>query len=434
MEKRKFEDIKINNKKITNIKKSDVSIDYLPRITNYTKYEETNIQTNSYPNLKRNKKKGSFLPIFLITLFLILGYLASVLFENTKVEIENKKQSFNIENKEFKASKDLNTDIPFEIMIVEDEEFKNITLSDTQEASTKSKGEILFYNEYSTTPQKLLSNTYIKDEEGKLYTLDKEVIIPGYTLDKDKKVIPGTAEVTASSFLIGESYNGEPKEFTVNSFKGTTKLNKIYARAKTPFEGGVLGLVYVLNANDKGILSSYAATSFKNNLYRKVGAEIPEGYILYPNAISFTYNINENSFFKDKNASVPINGSLSAVILKKSDLSKALINNLLPKISNKEFNEIQVLNLDNLKFNFSVKDQPITKDLISVSFTLTGTLNFIWNIDPFLIQSKLAGVPKESVEALLKEDPGIKNAIVKLFPPWASNLPKDVSKINIKIE
>ena len=258
--------------------------------------------------------------------------------------------------------------------------------------------------------------------------------IPGYTLDKDKKIIAGEATVKASSFLIGESYNGTPKNFTVSSFKDTTKLNKIYAKAKTAFTGGALGLVYTLNANDKGVLNSYAGTSFRNNLYRKVNAQIPEGYILYPNAISFSYNINGDSFFKEKNAQVPVDGTLSAVIFKKSDLSKALINNLLPKISDGEFKEIQVLNLDNLKFNFVVKDLIVTKDLSSIDFTLTGNLNMVWNINKELIQSKLVGVSKDSVQSIFKQDPGIKNAVIKLFPPWSNNLPKEVHRIKIEIK
>lgn len=442
-----MQDIKINSRRITNITKKDISVSYIPKSVDRVETIEEEPKekrefirpTNtikSYPHIKEDgsRKAKWFLPTLTIILFLVIVYWGSVFFERTKVEIENKKQTFTLEDKQMNASKDVNANIPFEIMIVPDEELKNITLTDGQEASTKSKGEITFYNEYSSTPQKLLANTYIKDEAGKLYTLDSEVTIPGYTQDKDKKIIGGTATVTASSFLLGESYNGNPSDFTVNSFKGTTKLNKIYAKAKTSFTGGALGLVYVLNANDKGILNSYAATSFKNNLYRKVNAQIPEGYILYPNAISFAYNINGDSFFKDKNAEVPIDGTLSAIIMKKSDLSKALIKNLLPKISEQEFKEIQVLNPDSLKFNFIVKDQPITKELTSFDFTFNGDLNMLWNINTELIQSKLVGISKESVEGFLKQDPGIKNAVVRIFPPWSSTLPKEVSKIKVLIK
>ena len=66
------------------------------------------------------------------------------------------------------------------------------------------------------------------------------------------------------------------------------------------------------------------------------------------------------------------------------DLAKKCIFNIikisLPNITQGELKEVKLLDLDKLTFELVQKDVPITKDMTSIPFLLSGNINAIWNI------------------------------------------------------
>jgi hypothetical protein len=319
------------------------------------------------------------------------------------IVITQKQETITLNNKEFTLSKNQTTPMHFEVMIIPNQEFKEVTLTETQNISTKAKGSIMLYNTYSTKAEKLTAGTYLADEKGKAYKLDKTVSIPGH----------GSITATITAFLPGVAYNGTPSSFTITSFKNTSKFKKIYGTATSILSGGAEGLMY------KGIVSNQTVS--KADILKKV--EVPPGYILYPDASTFSSVADQSVLSPTPNAKVITNSTLSAVLLKKDELSNALINN----------SEVELTNLDSLKFNFTNSNQTITKDLQIVSFTLTGDVHAVWHPDINALKESLLGVAKNTTQGIFKQDVGIESATVKIFPLWSSYLPNDLSKINITV-
>jgi hypothetical protein len=174
-------------------------------------------------------------------------YWGANIFEKTTVKIIAKNEIITYNDEKFTADNDSN--VNFEMIIKSDKITKNIVLTDSKEISTKATGSITLYNEYSTNQQKIVSGTFLSDNDGKIYTTDTAVIVPGYKTE-NQKIIPGQANVKISSFLTGEVYNGSPKNFYINAFKSTTKYNKIYGKLKTELTGGAEGYFYTLNDLD----------------------------------------------------------------------------------------------------------------------------------------------------------------------------------------
>ncbi|MBK5215299.1 MAG: hypothetical protein JJE53_00615 [Candidatus Pacebacteria bacterium] len=317
------------------------------------------------------------------------------------------------------------------IMIYADQKLKNITLTEPKEVSIKAKGTITLYNEFGTNPQKLLAGTFISDNEGKSYKTEEVINIPGYKVDSDNKIIPGEVEANISAFLPGEVYNGSPTDFVVASFKGSAKYNKIYGKLKSPFIGGVSGIAYTIGDSDITNIDKMARTTFKNDLIKKVGASIYPGYILYPNAMTFSYKIKDDIYSKTPETKIIVDGVLSVVLLKEKALMDNIIKVSLPKISSEELREIKINNINNLSFNFTNKEQLISKEMSSISFYLSGDMDVEWSPDVEILKTKLLGVGKIEVPNIFKQDPGISSASVKVFPPWQKNIPSDLSKINI---
>ncbi|NVN96986.1 hypothetical protein HXX01_02020 [Candidatus Nomurabacteria bacterium] len=318
-------------------------------------------------------------------------------------------------------------------MIVEDTLTKEVVLTTAKEVSNKAKGEITLYNEYTKTPQKIASGSFLTDESGKSYKIDQAVSIPGYTVGKRAEMIPGQIAVGITSFISGEAYNGSPKSFSVASFKNTDKYKKIYGKLKTPLSGGDAGLVYTVDDKEKELILKDVSTS-EERLIKKLNALVPTGYILYPNAVNFSYDLGESSYSKIPNSKLDVNGTLKAVLLKKDDLSSYIIDKLLPDISKKEKLEITNPDLSVLTFSFANKDQVITKEMESFDFKLKGSLTLDWNPNMRELNSLLLGKNKTEVPDIFKTDPGISSARVSIIPFWASKLPSVAEKINIIME
>jgi len=446
MAKKILEDFKIKKGNIKDIFPRDVNIDnshiYKEEIiSNNNEINHNPIIKNSFrkrlsstPKIRSKHNHNNNLKIFIIIICIsiLCGsiYFISNLFLNANIEIFNKHQSFLLDNKEFTASKDVNSPIHFEIMIVPNEETKSVILTQTQDVSIKAIGDVTLYNEYSTKAQNLAIHTYLADSDGKTYTINNAVSIPGYKKDGNK-IIPGSVKVGITAFLPGAPYNGTPTDFIISSFKGTDKAKKIYAKTTTPITGGAQGVVYSIGQEDKDAIDTFINSSFKNNLIKKATALVPSGYILYPNSFSFSSETNTDILSEDPKANIKISGVLSTIILKESDLSSSIIKSVLPDISSDELNEIKTPDISNLIFNFSNNNQVVDKDIQNISFKLSGSFESIWNPNIDTLKTSLVGVPKINISSILKQDPGITSASISIFPPWQSNVPNDLSRIKI---
>lgn len=452
MAKKLMQDMKSKGVKITRIlkeNKEDTKIEKLYKVESNSlvnKTQEAKIPDHLYTRelgdriystpQQKNKSgalRKSLLWILILSILLGGGYYLANLFQKVNIYVVAKNQTFDLNHTQFVGSNTLNSPLHFELMIVSSEDYKDITLTESENISSKAKGVITFFNEYSTKSQTLAIHTFVSDNNGKTYQTDKAVTIPGYKT-VNSKVVPGQASVGITAFLPGKEYNGSPASFAVNSFKGTAKSSKIYAKLKTALEGGAQGVVYNLGPSEKGLVSATAESSFKSNLIKKVNAEVPPGYILYPDAQIFTYKTEADSLFDSSNAKVKITGTISSIILNQKDLSNALIKNLLPDITERELNEISIPDISSLKFSFVKQDQSITKDIKIINFSLTGKIKGIWSPNLPLLQSNVLGIKKSDLVSVFKTDPGIVSASARIFPPWQSYLPKDLSKIYIYIQ
>jgi hypothetical protein len=455
MAKQKMEDMKRSGVKITNISRSDIGVrptkkvaekvvvsspitkdkDLIPELTNHVHEREPERRLPSTPSMARKPRKlrRSIFIIFFLCLLLGGVYWYGNMFQNAKITLTEKHQTLVPDQVTWTASKGTTSPIHFEIMIIPETELKEVTLTQSQTASIKARGDITLYNEYSTKPQTIAINSFVSDESGKTYKTDKAVTIPGYKT-QNGKIIPGQVVVGITAFLSGDSYNGSPTDFTINAFKNTAKAKKIYAKGKTAMTGGAEGLTYTLGTEDKGKLDSYVSSTLKNNLLKKINAQIPPGYILYPNATTYSYQVDQSIVSPSAKTQVKVTGTLSAILLNKEGLSAAITKKLLPDLKTEEYKEIEIKGLDKLEFNFINTNEVITKDIEQVGFKLKGTLDANWHPNIDTIKAKLSGISKSKVQEVFIEDPGILDARVKLFPSWQSYLPNDVSKLHVIVE
>jgi len=218
--------------------------------------------------------------------------------------------------------------------------------------------------------------------------------------------------------------------FYINSYKDTDKYKKIYGKIKAPLVGGALGLVYFADDVDKEKILSNVSTS-RDKLLRKLNALVPPGYILYPDSINYSYSIDPNILSKTPSTKLNINGTLSAVLLKKTELASSIIDKLLPDISSVERKEIAEPDLSSLSFAFTDKAQIINKEMDNFEFQLKGNLSVNWNPNTDQLKNQLIGKNKNEIANIFKQDPGISSASVSIMPFWSKKIPSVPEKISI---
>jgi hypothetical protein len=372
--------------------------------------------------------------LFFLTLIIIVIYFGQSLFEKVDVSIKSKQELISYDEKQFIAKKEINGEsINFIIMMYPEKKFKKVFLTDSETVSKKAKGVMTFYNEYSLNPQKIVTETFVSDETGKTYLTQEAVTIPGYRI-LDGEIVPGQIDVTIEAFLAGSNYNGEPNDFFVNAFKDDIKYSKIYGKLKNPLIGGISGLAYSLNEVDKENLVLLINDYYKEELIAKVKASVPAGYILYPKAMKFSYNINDEILSEEPETEIEIDELLSVVLIEENSLIAGIIKTSLPLVSRYDTREIMIPDLNKLDFNFTENNQEITKDIDLISFNLNGDLRVIWRPDINKLKDKLKGVKKDEALPIFRQESGIASALVKFFPPWKRYFPEDSERINIVLE
>lgn len=441
-------EIKINTEKnekvVEPIKEEKEEVEYKKeeksveeKIDKYFKSKNSTVQRISRTPTTKSKSKIIHKPVLIIFIICIicgLIFWGGNVFKKANVTLTSKHQLISYKDKQFTAGKDENSNnVNFEIMITPNKKSVNVVLTEPKEVSIKATGSIIIYNEFSTKAEKLSAGAFVSDNDGKSYKTNSTITIPGYKT-VDKKVVPGQVSVGITSFLPGDAYNGSPTDFTITSYKGTAKFKKIYGKLKTPLEGGASGIVYTLDDKSRKNIDNIANTSFKDELLSQVKTLVPPGYIIYPGALTFSYDDIDNVMSKTPEANVEINGTLAVVLLKEKSLTDNIIKTSLSNIKGTELNQITISALDKLTFKFADKNQVITKDMNSVLFTLYGDIDAVWTPDVNTLKAKLPGVYKYDVLTIFRQDPGISSASVKIFPPWQKYIPTDPDKININIK
>jgi len=107
-----------------------------------------------------------------------------------------------------------------------------------EESGTKSTGEIMLFNEYSSETQNLIASTRFLSSDGKTFRSIEDMIVPGATFNGNE-IIPSSINIEVVADHIGADYNIGPSSFTIPGFKGSDKYSGFYGKSNMPMNGGL---------------------------------------------------------------------------------------------------------------------------------------------------------------------------------------------------
>ncbi|MFA6523942.1 MAG: hypothetical protein WC264_01185 [Candidatus Paceibacterota bacterium] len=373
-----------------------------------------------------NKKPRYSLWIVALVSIVFLFFAISFLFSGAKITINPKTKDISL-NQNFSAVKDSNNSdtLSFDLVAISGEENKIVQVDEEKDLLVKAEGIVVIYNAFNSSSQTLDIDTRLEGSNGKIYKTKEKIKVPGMT--KDGK--PGSVEVGIYGVEAGEEYNSTPLDFKIFGFKGSSKYDKFYARSKGEIIGGIIGKFYQISDTEKVAVVNELKDTLKTKLLEKINDQIPNGFVLFKDAVFLNIN-NENQSFVSKDNQVPVNikGTLYGFLFNGEKLTKKIIET---DVEDYDGSDVYISNLSNLIFSISGGEIASFKDVKNIDFNLSGTAKIVWNFDGEKLITDLLGKKKKDFNQILTLYSNIESADLVIKPAWKNSFP-DKSK-DIKI-
>ncbi len=361
--------------------------------------------------------------------FLIL----SSSFSRVLVKVATTRKDINLSEVAFLNKDGSGGGIKYQVMLLKTTESAKVHITGVKVISKSATGIATIYNSYSSAPQNLVSGTRLETKDGKIYKIEKPVIVPGTTV-VGGKVIPGSINISVRASSSGANYNIPPSDFTIPGFAGNPKYLKIYAKSKEDITGGFSGEIKTVTQSDLQEARSKLKNAIGQKLTKDAFTQVPKGFLLYEDAtvINFADNSIDNSSLvgdEEGGMNLKVTGTLSAIIISSDDLKKFIVDKKLGDL--KGDTKVIISNLDKITLTILNKDKINLNSNINILVKFSGNLPIIWDFDEKIFKSRLLGIKKSKYQDVLRDFNMIEKAEATLSPSWALYFPSSLKRIEI---
>ena len=317
-------------------------------------------------------------------------------------------------------------DLLFETMEFRLTKEQTVQTSGFKTIESKASGQIIIYNNFSLSAQTLLQNTRFESPSGKVYRVNKTIVIPG--MKKQGGITsPGSVEATVYADKVGSDYNTGLTDFTIPGFKGSPQYSKIYARSKTAIQGGETKQVPSVSDEELKKITASLESALESELKSKAKSQVPDGFVLYDKAMKI--DMSESDYTKENSAGkeqikLQKTGMLSAFLIPRKDLSLMLAQKYMGENVK---NQMKAINLNDLNFDLISRDEQNQ----TMVFRLRGDVKFVWIIDEEQLKQSLIA-SSSNLENTFKTYSSINKASIVFKPFWWRFFPDKASKITIE--
>jgi len=379
-----------------------------------------------------NKKKNKSL-LYAIVIFVLVvggGLIASAFMGGAEVTVYPRHREPNV-NATFEAMRTPQPEeLAYEIMTLEAEGERQVTATGQEQVSSQALGTIFIYNTQQPEPLRLVTNTRFESPEGLIFKIKDPAIVPGYTTDASGKKVPGvtTAEVYADA--VGEQYNIGPSRFTVPGFKGEPEFNNIYAESTSNFTGGFNGMKFIIDPAELEIAQQALRTELRNALLGRIDAEKPAGFVLFKDAVTFTYESLPSVEYGDNLATIKEKVLLRIPLFKEDNFAQYIALSTIPGY---EGDPVRINDHSVFTFAYSSATTSFSdiSNETSLSFNLQGKPQIIWKFDAEKLKADLLNANKTALTTVLGGYPAIERATAVIRPFWKTKFPTKIDEIEV---
>lgn len=350
------------------------------------------------PPITPTRTRGRYTHFFmwLLALVAIVFFVGTILmvFSKAEVFVTTKKVPITIDTVMLADRSGSQESLPFETISLGKASSATVAATGEEFVSRKAFGTITIYNNYSSSPQRLVKNTRFEAPGGLIYRIDSSITIPGRST-KDGVTVPGSVDALVYADEAGPTYNIAAADFTIPGFKtDPNRYNKFYAKTKTPLSGGFIGTIPKVDPETLTTTFKKMEVTLIDALYREIGTTIPEDFLLLNGAVTFaTSSLPTNSPEKGA-AMVQLAATATAYIFPEQSFSQAIARIASPESTGpfalEKASDIAV----------TIERLP-SKDNPTLSIRVSGNTNLTSVYDQILLKEALVGQPIKDAPTII---------------------------------
>lgn len=324
--------------------------------------------------------------------------------------------------------------LPYEIMTLEAEGERQVKASGEEAAEVQATGKILIYNKHQTSPVRLVANTRFASPDGLIFRIKDSAVIPGYK-EEGGKIIPGVVSAEVFADEVGEKYNLNPTTFTIPGFAGEPEFDNLYGESTESFTGGFSGTRFIIEDTELQTAEQALRTELRNSLLERINAEKPAGFIVYNDAVTFSYVSLPAVAYGDNLATIKEKVIMRLPMFKEDQFARFIAEATIPDYHDEP---VRISNPTALTFSYTSATTSASDigAVTSLSFALTGRPQIVYTFDVGKFKTELLGASKATLTSVLGNYPAISKAEANIRPFWKTTFPRKLDDIEVieKIE
>ena len=358
---------------------------------------------------------------------LVLAAILLVAFRPTRVTVEARAHALTFAGENFTAYPQASapaSSLVYSVHTVELEDSEVVPSDGVVYAEDKASGNITVYNNYQTTPLKLVKNTRFAAANGVVFRAPSEIVVPG-----KRGSTPGKVEITVVADVAGEDGNVAPGRFTLPGLRSTPEMySKVYAESTAAFTGGFKG---ERPGVAEGALES-AISTVRARLEKKAresSAGIPENSFAFVELAQISYQSLPNTTEAGGGVRIHQKATVSIPLFSAPVLIGALGSSAL---GGTEPSMVKLIPGD--VFAAAPVGTSTVVGVGPLTFALTGSAQLVWMVDEGELQVALAGKDKSAFETVVGGFTSIEEASARIEPFLQDSFPADPSEIKITVK
>lgn len=385
-------------------------------------------QNAPMPPVTRPRRSASRILLWSIAAIciLLLAALVLVAFRPTRVTVTPRTHSLNYASEQFiayPASAEGESAFAYTVQTIELEDSEVVPSEGTVYAEEKASGNITVYNNYQTTPLRLVKNTRFASASGLIYRTPSEIVIPAKSGST-----PGSVQITVVADQPGDEYNIPAGKFTVPGLQSTPAMYaQVYAQSSEPFVGGFKG---ERPGVEPGALETAIAAvrARLETKARDAAGRAEDGHESFPQLAQIEYTSLPNTSEAGDSVRVRQKATVLVPVFNSSVFASAVSDAAVTSGDTSSIDFVPAA-------GFSVAQVGTSTVLGSTSlgFSLSGPASLVWQVDANELRAALAGKDKSAFEAIVGAFPAIQEASARIEPFWKSTFPTDPAEIKVDV-
>jgi len=413
-----------------NISKNTVQEDNSVKFTAREKKEDFNIEVPEPVKISNNSH--IFLWILSIISVGALIFLISGSFSTANITITPKSEEIILDDTITATSKPTEGTLNFEVMTVQKNSSKSLDTDGEESVERKAVGKVILYNSYSTTNQRLITNTRLESANQLTYRIRSSADIPGYKIVAGKK-IPGSIEVEIIADEAGDKYNMKLSDlkgdFKVPGFKGSPKYDGFYARLSVDTTGGLVGKVKKVSEEKLAAETDILKKSLKDDLIKELYQKKPDQYEIFKDNYYISYKQLNDTESNSNKYLLTEEGTINAIMFKKENLAPFIAKLKIDKYTG---DSVEILWADDISVTTSnTSAEPWLEN--SLKFKFVGSARIAWVYSYTDIIQSILGQNKSIINDLTNDKfkSSISSISAVIRPQWKNTFPEKESRIKI---